>query len=110
MKRSRIRKTILSNSERDLPDDLRSQIDSDPEFANFLVWNDSPAEEDDFAAYRVYLAADDGDFLLGETDSPGFVDLLAINGTTFSYFVTSLDDQGHESAASGEATVSPLTS
>ena len=75
--------------------------------AAFITWSDTPAEEDDFSAYRVYLAAADGDFLLGETDSPGFVDLLAINGTTFSYFVTSVDDQGHESGGSFEADATP---
>ncbi|MGI9628057.1 MAG: fibronectin type III domain-containing protein [Longimicrobiales bacterium] len=69
--------------------------------ATYLFWDDSPASEGDFSAYRVYLADPDGDFLLGETDSPGFVDLLGVNGTTFEYFTTSVDDQGHESAGSG---------
>ena len=45
--------------------------------------------------------------VLGETDSEGFLDELAENGFTISYFVSSLDDQGHESggslAASGTA-------
>ena len=35
--------------------------------------------------------------LLGETDSEGFLDLLAQNGLTYSYFVSAVDDQGHES-------------
>lgn len=68
--------------------------------AAYLHWDDSPALEDDFLAYRVYASADDGYYLVGETDSPGFVDLLATNGRTTSYFVTSLDDQGHESDGS----------
>ncbi len=65
--------------------------------AVYLHWDDSPALEDDFFAYRVYLVTEEGDFLLGETDSPGFLDLLAENGTTSTYLVTALDDQGHES-------------
>lgn len=75
--------------------------------AVFLFWSDAPAAESDFSVYRIYLAEPDGDFLLGETDSPGFVDLLAVNGTTFSYFVTSVDDQGHESGGSTVADATP---
>ena len=70
--------------------------------AAYLHWDDSPSLEEDFLAYRVYASAEGGYYLVGETDSPGFVDLLATNGHTTSYFVTSLDDQGHESDG-GEA-------
>ena len=74
--------------------------------AAYLFWSDDPANESDFSFYRVYLVAED-DLLLGETDSPGFVDFLAVNGSTFTYFVTSVDDQGHESAESGLVDVTP---
>ncbi|MYG35659.1 MAG: hypothetical protein F4205_09205 [Gemmatimonadetes bacterium] len=75
--------------------------------AAYLHWDDSPALEDDFLAYRIYASADDGYYLVGETDSPGFVDLLATNGHTTSYFVTSLDDQGHESDGSEAVDCTP---
>jgi len=65
--------------------------------AVYLHWDDSPSLEDDFLAYRVYLVSQGEYYLLAETDSPGFLDLLAPNGHTATYFVTSLDDQGHES-------------
>ena len=54
----------------------------------------------DFSHYKVYL--DDGgeSLLLGETDSEGFLDLLAANGVTYGYFVTAVDADGHESGGS----------
>jgi len=68
--------------------------------AVYLRWNDNAASADDFAAYRVYYVGPEDDHLLGETDSPGFIDLLAENGTTYRYYVTSVDVLGHESDAS----------
>ncbi len=75
--------------------------------AAYLIWSDAPASEDDFSFYRVYLIDGPDDLLLGETDSPGFIDLLAVNGSTFTYFVTSVDDQGHESGGSSLVEVTP---
>lgn len=76
--------------------------------ALYLRWSDVARDAPDFSFYRVYLAAGDGsEFLLGETDSEGFLDQLAVNGETYSYFVTSVDDQGHESGASGVASGTP---
>lgn len=75
--------------------------------AVYIIWNDDAAGSDDFSHYRIYIEAADGDLLLGETDSPGFLDLLAQNGTTSSYFVTSVDDQGHESAGGNSAEATP---
>ena len=75
--------------------------------ANFLTWRDN-ARVADFSFYRVYQAAADGnDYLLGETDSEGFVDLLAANGLTYEYFVTAVDVDGHESAGSQIASGTP---
>ena len=69
--------------------------------ANFIVWGVRSRESADFSFYRVYQAAPDGnDYLLGETDSEGFLDLLAGNGLTYEYFVTAVDADGHESAGS----------
>jgi hypothetical protein len=73
----------------------------------YLHWDNSAAGETDFAAYRVYLADADGDLFLGETDSPGFIDLVAENGLTSTYYVTSVDDQGHESDASELVSCTP---
>ncbi|MCY4573326.1 MAG: hypothetical protein OXF01_11070 [Gemmatimonadetes bacterium] len=73
----------------------------------YVHWDNAAAGEADFAAYRVYLADTDGDFFLGETDSPGFIDLRAENGLTYTYYVTSVDDQGHESDASQVVACTP---
>ena len=75
--------------------------------AVYVVWNDNAANADDFSFYRVYTETNEGDFLLGETDSPGFVDLVAENGVTYSYFVTSVDTQGHESNGGNSAEATP---
>ena len=68
--------------------------------ANYLTWGTAARTDADFSHYRVYL--DDGttSFILGETDSEGFLDLLAGNGNTFFYFVSSVDLDGHESMGS----------
>jgi len=76
--------------------------------ALYLRWADNARNADDFSFYRVYLLEDDATtFLLGETDSEGFLDLLVSNGNTYAYFVTSVDDQGHESAGSMAASGTP---
>jgi hypothetical protein len=69
--------------------------------ANYVSWDDNARDADDFSHYRVWLRASNGSsFLLGETDSEGFLDRLAENGLTYSYFVTAMDEGGHESAGS----------
>ncbi len=69
--------------------------------AIFLRWNTAARAADDFHFYRVYLEeAEGGGALLGETDSEGFLDLLVQNGSTYGYFVTAVDLQGHESPGS----------
>src|SRR5690606_36928460 len=75
--------------------------------ANYIVWGDA-SRVADFSFYRVYQAASDGnDYLLGETDSEGFLDLLAANGTTYEYFVSAVDVDGHESGGSSLAAGTP---
>lgn len=68
--------------------------------AVYLRWSDNSSVDEDFSVYRVYVAGAEDDYLLGETDSPGFIDFLAENGETGTYYVTSVDVQGHESNAS----------
>lgn len=75
--------------------------------ANYLRWSDNARDASDFAYYRVWVEGTEGSFLVGETDSEGFLDLLAANGQTYRYFVTSMDDQGHESAGSAAASGTP---
>lgn len=76
--------------------------------ANYIVWGDRSRDAADFSFYRVYQAAPDGtDYLLGETDSEGFLDLLAGNGMTYDYFVTAVDVDGHEGASSTLASGTP---
>lgn len=68
--------------------------------ANFLTWGTASRGASDFSVYRVYQDAGTTSYLLGETDSEGFLDLLAANGQTYEYFVTAVDAQGHESDGS----------
>jgi hypothetical protein len=76
--------------------------------AAYLAWDDRARAAEDFAYYRVYLAGGDGSILLlGETDSEGFLDLLVQNGSTYAYFITSVDSQGHESQGSVAVEVTP---
>ncbi len=76
--------------------------------ANFIRWSDNARNDQDFSFYRVYLMGTGGtDYLLGETDSEGFLDLLALNGESYGYFITAVDDQGHESSGSQAATGTP---
>lgn len=75
----------------------------------YLQWDASPTDEADFSFYRVYLVDPDGgsDFLLGETDSPGFLDERAQNGSAYTYRVSAVDDQGHEGSVSPASTAIP---
>jgi hypothetical protein len=76
--------------------------------ANYVHWGKGSRSAADFSFYRVYLRAANGSSsLLGETDSEGFLDLLAQNGLTYSYFVSAVDDQGHESGGSAVAKGTP---
>ncbi len=74
---------------------------------NYLTWGLASRSAGDFSHYRVYL--DDGGtaLLLGETDSEGFLDELAVNGETSAYFVTAVDAYGHESQGSALAEGTP---
>jgi hypothetical protein len=76
--------------------------------AAYFVWGtNARSSAADFSHYRVYQDAGGTSYLLGETDSEGFLDLLAANGTTYSYFVTSIDTDGHESSGSAAAAGTP---
>lgn len=68
--------------------------------AVYLRWGENSTSDEEFVAWRVYHVGDEGDQYLGDTDSPGFIDLLAENGVTATYHVTSIDLYGHESDAS----------
>jgi hypothetical protein len=68
--------------------------------ANYLTWGAASRGSADFSHYKVYQDVTGTGFLLGETDSEGFLDLLAANGDTYEYFVTAVDSDGHESAGS----------
>ena len=75
--------------------------------ANFITWGTQSRGASDFSHYRVYQDAGTTSYLLGETDSEGFLDLLAANGETYAYFVTSIDADGHESGGSLSAEGTP---
>ncbi|HUP52520.1 MAG TPA: hypothetical protein VM198_08590 [Longimicrobiales bacterium] len=75
--------------------------------AAYFIWGADARGAPDFSHYRVYQDAGGTSYLLGETDSEGFLDLLAGNGDTYAYFVTSMDTDGHESAGSASASGTP---
>ena len=75
--------------------------------ANFVTWGTASRGASDFSHYRVYQDAGTTSYLLGETDSEGFLDLLAGNGDTYAYFVTAIDADGHESDGSVSAEGTP---
>jgi hypothetical protein len=75
--------------------------------ANYITWASNARTASDFSFYKVYQDAGGQTYLLGDTDSEGFLDLLAGNGTTYSYFVTSVDSDGHESLGSVAASGTP---
>lgn len=75
--------------------------------ANYLTWGEASRGAADFSFYKVYLDEGGSTFLLGETDSEGFLDQLAANGSTYSYFVTAFDTDGHESGGSTLASGTP---
>jgi len=75
--------------------------------AAYFRWDANARTVPDFSHYRVYQDADGTSYLLGETDSEGFLDLLAGNGVTYAYFVTSIDADGHESEGSFAASGTP---
>ncbi|GMR14187.1 MAG: hypothetical protein BMS9Abin29_2426 [Gemmatimonadota bacterium] len=75
---------------------------------NYVRWADNARTAEDFAYYRVYLIESGGGaVLLGETDSEGFLDQLAVNGVTSTYFVTSNDEFGNESDESAVTAGTP---
>lgn len=73
----------------------------------YLTWGDASRDVADFSFYRVYQSDGPDEFLLGETDSEGFLDQLAGNGITYSYFVTAVDADGHESEGSSIVSGAP---
>ncbi|NNF12612.1 MAG: hypothetical protein HKN72_05295 [Gemmatimonadetes bacterium] len=77
--------------------------------ANYILWGAASRAAGDFSHYKIYLDDAGTSLLLGETDSEGFLDLLAQNGSTYGYFVTAVDTDGHESDGSviGEGTPRP---
>ncbi len=76
---------------------------------NYLRWTDDARSTSDFSGYRIYLLSDQGatQRLLGESDSPGFLDALAENGVTSTYAVSSVDIYGHESENSFDDSGTP---
>ncbi len=75
--------------------------------AVYVAWDANARAAAGFSFYRVYLAEGQDVFLLGETDSEGFLDLLIPNGVTATYRVTTVDENGHESDFSAGASGTP---
>ena len=74
---------------------------------NYVRWTDDARSDGDFSVYRIYLRSGATSTLLGESDSPGFLDALAENGMTSTYEVSSVDIYGHESGSSLEGRGTP---
>lgn len=75
--------------------------------AVFLRWDPNARSDPRFSFYRIYAVEAQGTFLMGETDSEGFLDLLARNGQTHTYRVSSVDRLGHESVAGTPVSATP---
>lgn len=76
--------------------------------AVYVRWSDEALQDDEFSFYRVYLEDPDGDtFFLGETDGEGFIDELARNGLTYGYYISAVDQHGHEGEGSPLAQATP---
>ena len=89
----------------DVPDPTPPPIPDAPwvvalDGANYVTWGTAARADAGFSHYRVYLDDGTSAFLLGETDSEGFLDLLVENGSTYAYFVSAIDVDGHESQGS----------
>lgn len=77
--------------------------------AAFVRWRDGGVGNA-LWKYQVYLTRIDNQTYLygmGETDSPGFVDLRASNGHVYGYRIAAVDTLEHVSALSPEITVVP---
>jgi hypothetical protein len=92
-----------------VPPPVPGNLDAVPlDGAIYLRWGTNSRQAQDFAFYRVYLEGGDGStVLLGETDSEGFLDLLVQNGSTYGYFISAVDEDGHESQGSALAEGTP---
>jgi fibronectin type 3 domain-containing protein len=67
-----------------------------------LKWNSSaPGAGSAVTGYRVYRTQPDGTYSpIASVNAPTYVDGTVTAGTTYGYFVTSLDAAGHESRPS----------
>lgn len=77
--------------------------------AAFVRWRDGGVGNA-LWKYQVYLTRVDNQaylYAMGETDSPGFVDLRAANGHTYGYRIAAVDTLEHVGALSPEITVAP---
>jgi hypothetical protein len=72
-----------------------------------LKWNPSaPGTGAAISGYRVYRTQPDGTYLpIASVNAPTYVDSKVTPGTTYGYFVTSLDAAGHESQPSTHVSV-----
>lgn len=60
------------------------------------------------SSYRVYRSQADRTYLpIATVTTPTYIDQATIPGTSYSYFVTSLDAAGHESPPSNYVSVAP---
>ncbi len=73
----------------------------------YLTWSEVPASEGETLLYRVFKLTETARYILGETDSPGFLDLRARNGETIEYAVSAVDEWEHESDLSDAARTTP---
>ncbi|HET7232163.1 MAG TPA: fibronectin type III domain-containing protein [Longimicrobium sp.] len=77
--------------------------------AAFVRWH-SGGNAQSLWKYQVYLTRIDNQsylYAMGETDSPGYVDLRATNGHVYGYRIAAVDTLEHVSALSAEITVAP---
>jgi fibronectin type 3 domain-containing protein len=73
-----------------------------------LSWTAPSSSTDPAVGYNIYRAISGGSFALlnsSPDSSTTYVDSTVVNGTTYNYYVESVDSSGVESVASNEITV-----
>jgi hypothetical protein len=91
--------TIITDTVPISPADLRAAAGDSK-----VVLGWEPNTEIDLAGYRIYRT-DTG--LLTETAGTSYLDLVVTNGTTYSYYVRTIDIAGHESLSSTIVSAQP---
>jgi fibronectin type 3 domain-containing protein len=72
-----------------------------------LKWSPPPSEPDStVVGYNIYRSLPDGSFgFLAHVSAPTYVDTKVIRGTTYYYYIKTVDASSHESPPSNDISV-----